>query len=167
MPVDLKSGESYYINREGEIQTEEEVLEDMLLKELVEATDNNSKAKLLLNLGQLKEKNDNYESAEEYYRMGVDLCTDNELVTYFLLNNIGYCLNELDRSSEAEVYLRNAIKYNPDIANAYKNLGISLEKQEKYKAAAESYLKGNSVNPEDKRCMRLYSELLKSHLEIT
>jgi tetratricopeptide (TPR) repeat protein len=164
--IDLRK-DIFYINREGKFLTEDEALEEENLKSLKKTADINKKAEIWLSLGQIKERANDYAAAEQYYRRGVKLNTNHGKYSYFLLNNIGYCLNMLGKYSEAEVFLRKAIDFDPERANGYKNLGISMERQEKYKEAAELYLKGNSANPSDERCKNLYTNLQLKHPDIS
>ena len=70
------------------------------------------------------------------------------------------------RHSEAEEFCQAAIEIDPDRYNAWKNLGVSLEKQSKMEDAALSYCEATDRNPEDPRAFRLLEDLLMAYPEL-
>jgi Flp pilus assembly protein TadD len=66
-------------------------------------------------------------------------------------DNRGYCLNQLQRFSEAERFCKKAIEIKASWHNAYKNLGVSMEGQGYYVEAAKLYLMALSKTPADGR----------------
>jgi len=80
-------------------------------------------------LGQLAEKDRQYTAALDQYARGLELKPSDQRTLYFLYNNMGYCLNLLERYQEGERYCRSAIEIDAWLANAYKNLGVSLAGQ--------------------------------------
>ena len=72
----------------------------------------------------------------------------------------------LGRHSEAEEFCQAAIEIDPDRYNAWKNFGISLEKQGKMENAALSYCEATERGPEDPRAFRLLEDLLMAHPEL-
>ena len=121
-------------------------------------------------LGITKEQQDDYSAALSYYKKGLkfyaQVKNQDSRTAYFLHNNAGYCLNILDKHSEAEKLCRKALEINPSLPNAYKNLGISLEEQKRYKEAAEAYIKGTKVFPWDNRSLLNLYKLLDSKPKI-
>ncbi|MGA2642910.1 MAG: tetratricopeptide repeat protein, partial [Spirochaetia bacterium] len=84
------------------------------------------KAFCLLALGQLKEKQDDYAEAMGWYQKAFEMEPGKDSTWYLLNNNLGYCLNRLDRHAEGAEACRSAIRIDPDRHNAWKNLGIAL-----------------------------------------
>jgi len=72
----------------------------------------------------------------------------------------------LGRHSEAQEFCQAAIEIDPDRYNAWKNFGISLEKQGKMEDAALSYCEAIDRGPEDPRAFRLLEDLLMAHPEL-
>ena len=104
-----------------------------------------------------------YNYALEYYLRGIrDDSVEDKVVSYFLYNNAGYCLNNLGEHKEAEGFCRQAIAIDSTRHNAYKNLGIALQGQEKYQEAAKAYRTADSICPEDPRAKNLLNNLIKN-----
>lgn len=93
-------------------------------------------------LGQLAEKDRQYAAALDQYARGLELKPKDRKTLYFLYNNTGYCLNLLDRYPEGERYCRSAIETDPWLANAYKNLGVSLTGQKRMAEAFCAHIEG-------------------------
>ena len=121
-------------------------------------------------LGIASEQQGNYTAASAYYDKGLKAYERSKRPdtsnAYFLHNNAGYCLNKLGKHKEAEKLCRKALAIDPSRPNAYKNLGLSLEGQRHYKAAAESYLTGTKVFPGDNRSLIHLHRLLSEKPEI-
>jgi tetratricopeptide (TPR) repeat protein len=128
--------------------------------------DPGEKAHCCLNIGQLMEQLDNYEGAVEYYLQAYSLEPVNPVDWYLIHNNLGYSLNKLSRYSEAERYCRTAIQINPERYNAYKNLGIALEGQEKWLEAASNYILSTRAEPSDPRALQHLENLLENHPDL-
>jgi tetratricopeptide (TPR) repeat protein len=82
-------------------------------------------------LGQLAEKDRLYTAALDQYARALELKPNNQRTLYFLYNNTGYCLNLLARYKEGERCCRQAIEIDGWLANAHKNLGVSLAGQKR------------------------------------
>jgi len=134
---------------------------------VLESTDDaQTRAAAYLRLGQLAEQDDRIQLAHQYYLEGLALGPQHKAVAYLLHNNTGYCLNALARSEEAERYCRLAIKIDPDRHNAFKNLGISLERQGDLVGAARAYIGATRIEPRDPRALHLLEKLLADHPEV-
>ena len=72
----------------------------------------------------------------------------------------------LGRHSEAQEFCQAAIEIDPVRYNAWKNFGISLEKQGKMEDAALSYCEATDRGPEDPRAFKLLEDLLMAHPEL-
>jgi tetratricopeptide (TPR) repeat protein len=117
------------------------------------------KAEYILKQGQLMEQMQNHTAAAAFYRAGLALEPTNVFNWYFMNNNLGYCLNMAGNYVEGEYYCRAAIMIDPNPANAYKNLGVALEGQERYKEAAESYIQAVKANARDPRGYQILVKL--------
>ena len=71
-------------------------------------------------------------------------CSDHRV-----FSNLGVILKDLGKLKEAELCQRNAIKLNPDFANAYSNLGNILRDLGKLKEAESSFRKAIQLNPDN------------------
>ncbi|MCZ6775146.1 MAG: tetratricopeptide repeat protein [Ignavibacteria bacterium] len=104
------------------------------------ASDAEEEATAYFVLGQTMERIRDFESALRFYLQGVELEPHEQFYQYFFRNNIGYSLNQLKRYEEAEAYLWEAIMIDSSRANAFKNLGLSLEGQGKLAEAAPCFI---------------------------
>lgn len=111
----------------------------------------NEVAGFLLREGAYCEKARDYESGIVFYSACVDLSVEDPMIRYFSLNNLGFCLNFFRRFDEAEKVLRQAIAFDPEKYNSWKNIGVSLEWQGQYEEAAECYLKAYNVSKGEPR----------------
>lgn len=125
------------------------------------AGDPERKAAYILTQGQLMEQMQNYTAAAVFYRAGLTLEPANSETWYFMNNNLGYCLNMAGNFVEGEYYCRAAIKIDPKWQNAYKNLGMALEGQERYKEAAESYIQAVKANARDPRAYQILVKMVE------
>ena len=91
--------------------------------------DPEDRAYCYLILGQLAEKSRKYSAALEHYAKGIELRPSDKRTAYFLYNNTAHCLNRQGRYAEAERNCRLAIDIDSQVANAFKNLGVSLAGQ--------------------------------------
>jgi tetratricopeptide (TPR) repeat protein len=91
-------------------------------------------------LGQLTEKDQKYTAAIDRYAHALELKPTDKKILYFLHNNTAYCLNVLARYEEAERYCRTAIEIDGGMANAYKNLGVSMAGQKKMTEAFRAHI---------------------------
>ena len=125
------------------------------------------KASCYKGMGQLMEQIENFEAAIKYYSEAMALEPVNSETWYFIFNNLGYSLNQLQRYAEAEPYCRRAIEIEPRRHNAYKNLGVSLEGQSDYAGAASCYIKAVHQNASDPRALKHLVELAEKYPIVT
>jgi tetratricopeptide (TPR) repeat protein len=138
-----------------------------ILKELLEmARNNEEKAHSYLTFGQFMEQEENFAAAVEYYTQASLLEHTNTETSYFINNNLGYSLNKLGKFEEGEKYCRKAIEIDPNLHNAYKNLGISLEGQDHYEEAANNYVQATKLESLNPRAAGHLQDLLERHPEI-
>jgi tetratricopeptide (TPR) repeat protein len=74
-------------------------------------------------------------------------------------------MNQLERYSDAEKDLREAIRLDPSRANAFKNLGLSLEGQGRFGDAARSFISAVRADASDPRALKHLEELAGQHKE--
>ena len=98
---------------------------------------------VLNNLGQAIEKLGRYKDAEVIFKKSI------KIKPYaFTLSNLANLLNFLDRAEEAEIYLRMAIKENPNEYAYYINLGAIIANLGKLGEAESLLKKAVSLNPD-------------------
>ncbi len=137
------------------------------MSRLIRVTDDSEKkAFCLLSLGQLMEQRGDYESALDDYKRAMMLEPLNDCSWYFIHNNIGCCLNHLERYEEAEQSCREAILIDPARYNAFINLGVSLEAQDRFLEAARSFLSALEADADDIELIDHVEELVDEHSEI-
>lgn len=133
---------------------------------LAECADPGEKAQMCFHQGQLMEQVGEWESAIKFYLMALEMGAQLTLDRYFLHNNLGYSLNQLGRFYEAAAHLREAIRLGQGRANAFKNLGLSLEGQNKLAEAARSYIAAVRANASDDRALMHIEDLAERHKEL-
>lgn len=111
-------------------------------------------------VGSLMEQNQRYADAVNWYSEACKYKSSTLEIAYFSQNNLAFCFNILDRYREAELCCRRAISLDQERHNAYKNLGIALEAQNKYKEAAECYIKACILCPHDPRSFKCLQNLV-------
>lgn len=124
-----------------------------------------ARADCLSRMAVAMENSGDYELALDAYLRAFDLPHKSKEISYFLHNNIGFCLNQLGRYGEAAKYCRIAIEIDPGRHNAHKNLGVSLQNQGRYVEAAKSYIRAVQICPEDRRALVHLEELIAGHRE--
>ena len=132
---------------------------------LAHTTDLDARAEMYFFIGQAMEHVNDFESAYRFYLVALELKPSNVFYQYFIHNNIGFSLNQLNRHVEAEKYLREAIAIEPERLNGHKNLGLSLEGQGRYSEAARSLIAAVQANASDSRALRHLEELAERHPE--
>jgi len=130
---------------------------------LAETTDVEEKAEMYFVLGQTMEHVQDYESAFRFYTMALECEPKNKFHWYFIHNNIGFSLNQLERYSDAEQYMREAIRIEPNRSNAFKNLGLSLEGQGRVGEAARSFIAAVRADASDPRAFWHLKELAETN----
>lgn len=133
---------------------------------LAGARNSDEKAGMYFYLGQAMEHVKDWESAFRFYTKALEQEPGDKLIWYFIHNNIGFSLNQLERYSDAEKYLLDAIAIDAGRANAFKNLGLSLEGQRRFVEAAQSFIAAVEANAADPRALRHLEELSRRHKEV-
>jgi tetratricopeptide (TPR) repeat protein len=133
---------------------------------LSKTTDLEKKAEAYFHLGQAMEHVKDWESAFRFYTKALEFEPRTKFYWYFIHNNIGFCLNQLKRYSDAEKYLREAITIDSSRANAHKNLGLSLEGQGRFVEAAQSFIGAVRADASDPRALKHLEELAGQHKEL-
>jgi Flp pilus assembly protein TadD len=133
---------------------------------LAGTSDVEASAEVLFHLGQTMERVRDWESAIRWYTQAMELRPRSVFYWYLIHNNIGFSLNQQERFVDAEVYLRKAILIDPRRANAFKNLGLSLEGQGRLAEAARSYVASVRADAADPRALRHLEELVERHSEV-
>lgn len=129
-------------------------------------SDLESKAGCILAMGQAAEQVEDYEGAIRFYKEALSLEPCSTATWYFIHNNLGFSLNILGQFSEGEAYCRRAIAIDSSRPNAFKNLGIALEGQDRRNEAAQCYVTATRVNASDPRALALLEALLSKHPEL-
>ncbi len=133
---------------------------------LASESDLERKASCVLALGQTMEQCNDFPSAIRFYREAMAMEPSRNDTWYFIHNNLGYCYNQVGQFDEGERCCRFAIQINPLRPNGYKNLGIALAAQGKYREAVISYITGTLTYSGDARSFKLLQELIKEHPEL-
>ena len=133
---------------------------------LASESDLEVKASCVLALGQTMEQCNDFPAAITFYREAMAMEPMRNDTWYFIHNNLGYCYNQVGQFDEGERCCRSAIQINPFRPNGYKNLGIALAAQGKYREAAISYITATFNHAGDARSFKLLQELIKEHPEL-
>lgn len=110
---------------------------DYLRQNMALQPDTEHKAHCVLAMGQTMEQVGDYEAAVRFYREAFAHEPVNTGVWYFINNNLGFSLNALGRFEEGEQYCRAAITIDRQRPNAFKNLGLALQGQRRFREAAQ------------------------------
>ena len=97
----------------------------------------------LMNQGFKYHSKGNISEAIKYYQNFINL----DFIDYKVFSNYGNILKEIGKLEDAELYLRKAIKINPEYAIAHSNLGSILKEIGKLKEAEISTKKAIKLNP--------------------
>jgi tetratricopeptide (TPR) repeat protein len=117
-------------------------------------------------LGCLMEQVSDYEGAVRFYRQALGLEPCRNKIWYFIHNNLGYSLNQLGDYDGAIPYLRRAIEIDPELPNAYKNLGLAFEAKENFAESAELFIAATQADASDPRSLAHLENLISSHPEL-
>lgn len=128
---------------------------------------NENKAHCHLALGQIATDEKRFAVAMEHFHSALALRPEKRKVKYVLHNNIGFCLNQLNRHIEAEKYCRAAIDIDWTRASAFRNLGISLKGQGNLISAAWVLAEAIITDPTDSRARQIVEQLVKSNPRLT
>mgnify|MGYP001821314176 FL=1 len=151
-----------FCNRTGQQERAVSFVERLL--ELSQNSD--QRAHCLLMLAQLRQEMGDFDSAKAYYEEALELEEFEDITLYFIHNNFGYLFIQLGQFEEAETHLERAISIDPELANAYKNLGLACEGRGRLEAAVECYITATQVEPYDARSMVHVENLLSKHPEL-
>ena len=130
------------------------------------ASDAEEEATAYFVLGQTMERICDFESALRFYLQGVALEPHEQFYQYFFRNNIAFSLNQLKRYEEAEAYLWEAITIDSSRANAFKNLGLSLEGQGKLAEAVNCFIAAIRTDASDPRALSHLEGLAAEHEQV-
>jgi tetratricopeptide (TPR) repeat protein len=133
---------------------------------LANAADAELEASYEHQMGLLHESFGDFPAAAAHYRRGLSLEPANLATAYWLANLLAYCLQATGKFVEAEFYARQAIQVLPIMPNAYKNLGLALKGQGRFKEAAEAFIQATKADPSDGRALCLLDNLLAAHPEM-
>lgn len=126
-----------------------------------------NKAHCHLALGQIATDERRFAVALEHFNSALALRPEKRKVKYVLHNNIGFCLNQLNRHVEAERYCRAAIDIDWTRASAFRNLGISLKGQGNLIGAAWVLVEAINTDPNDARSRQIVEQLVKTNPGLT
>jgi tetratricopeptide (TPR) repeat protein len=121
---------------------------------------------LLFRYGQIAEQTGDYAAAETLYRNSLSLKPPAPDTEYWVNNNLGFCLNTLGRFGEAEEYLKAAIEIFSDRSNAFKNLGLCYQGQERFAEAADMFVAATRANAADARSLAHLEDLVEARPEL-
>jgi tetratricopeptide (TPR) repeat protein len=136
-------------------------------KEVLQSGDPGAIATYFFKQGCRFEQMRDYRKAADAYRQALAHEPSDRGTWYFIHNNLGFSLNQLQEFQEGERLCRKAIQIDPDRPNAHKNLGLALVGQGRLVEAAPCYLESALVSRGlDPRGMMLLSGLLRDHPEV-
>jgi len=121
---------------------------------------------MLISEGCYCEKVKDFSNAIRFYESSLPYNTTVTRYKYFRLNNLAFCLNYMRKFKESEPHLRNAIDICPTQHNAWKNLGVCLEHQDRNEDAARSFMNAIILRPSDKRAARHFMRLMARHPDL-
>jgi tetratricopeptide (TPR) repeat protein len=131
------------------------------------AVDDQERVSCGLAMGQLQEQLGDFEAAVRYYAAALELKPEDDNRLYWLHNNLGYSLIQLDRAKEAIAVLEPAVTIGRDRPNAYKNLGLAHTLLGAYAIATAYFVSATQANAADARSLRLLEELIEAHPEVS
>jgi tetratricopeptide (TPR) repeat protein len=136
-------------------------------KEVLRSGDPGAIATYFLRQGCRFEQMRDYPRAADAYRQALAHEPSDRATWYFIHNNLGFSLNQLQQFQDGERLCRKAIQIDPDRSNAHKNLGLALAGQGRFVEAVPCYLESALVSQgSDPRGMMLLSGLLREHPEV-
>ncbi|MCW0218068.1 MAG: tetratricopeptide repeat protein [Prosthecobacter sp.] len=116
-----------------------------------------------LALGQLEESRGDYTAAIKQYGKALSLEPCSQETWYFIHNNLGYSLNQLNKHDSAVPYLERALEIDPARPNAYKNLGLAQEALGELAKAAELFILATRVDAADSRSLNHLLAMMESN----
>ena len=139
---------------------------DCLRQSMALESDLDRKAGCVLAMGQAMEHVGDFAAAARYYREAFAYEPSQTHTWYFIHNNLGYSLNQLGDFAQGERYCRAATSIDPRRPNAFKNLGLALQGQQRWEEAARCFVQATQVEAADPRSLRHLEELLRAHPEL-
>jgi len=131
------------------------------VEKLLELSDDPERhASYCLALGCDMEKINDYKGAVRFYRQALALEPRRAGVSYWIHNNLGYSLNQLQAYDDAMPLLRRAIEIDPQKPNAYKNLGLASQAIGHLEEAAKLFVRATQVDAADPRSLKHLEELM-------
>jgi tetratricopeptide (TPR) repeat protein len=119
-----------------------------------------------LALGCHMEQIHDYQEAVQFYRRALAMEPCRDKVWYYIHNNLGYSLIQLQDYDGAIPYLRRAVEIDPELPNAYKNLGLAFEAKGNLAEAAELFVAATQADASDPRSLAHLENLVASHPEL-
>jgi tetratricopeptide (TPR) repeat protein len=139
---------------------------DRIRQRLELPLDSEDRAIELLRLGICHEKRQAWQEAVDAYSGAVEIGTPDQKLQYFSFNNLGYSLIQLRRFAEAEGPCLRAIEVDSERHNAYKNLGLAFQGQERWLDAALCFVKAYGICPADRRAWVHLEQLLHAYPDL-
>jgi tetratricopeptide (TPR) repeat protein len=144
-----------------------EPIAKMYFERLIANTDDPEKrAGYYVNMGGSMVRQQNFDLAIYFYSQAFSLEPENTTTWCLINNNLGFCLNQVGRFSEAEGYCRSAIKIDSECHHAYKNLGVTLAGLGQYVEAARNFIEAARADATALLSMKLLDQLTVEHPEI-
>ncbi len=107
-----------------------------------------------------------YQGSVWFYKACLEFKTNDRGLSFYRLNNLGFCLNFIKKFKEAEAYLHTANELMPKKYNAWKNLGVSLEHQGITEETAKCYMRAINMSNAEKRSVKHLMRLIARHPEL-
>ena len=133
---------------------------------LVQVEGSEKQAACFLALGQIEEQKRDYFTAATRYQSGIALKPRDRRTAYLLLNNLGFCLNEMRQHEAAVTHLEQALEINPALSNAYKNLALSHQGTGNLRRAAELFIAATRANAADPRSLHHLERLIEANPDL-
>jgi len=115
---------------------------ESMLRQAVEATPNDARARL--DLGLVLELQNHYDQAEEQYLAALAIDADFAEAA----SNLGLLLRDRHRLDEALPLLRHAVEVSPALSEAWMNLALALEDSDQGLAALDAYRRAVRLEPD-------------------
>lgn len=124
------------------------------------------KARLYVYLGQSHQRTGAYAEATTAYEAALRLQPRDPWSAYFANNNLGNCLNQLERYAQAGEACRRAIELNRYCPHGWRNIGISLEGLGDLAGAFSAFVQATRYYPADCRACELLENLVDRQPEL-
>jgi tetratricopeptide (TPR) repeat protein len=114
-------------------------------------------------LGELLQTLQEHQSASQAFRRALALEPTDRRNWYVAHHKLAVSLMEMRQYPEAEAYLRQAIRIEPEWHDAYTDLGRTLTSLEQYAEAAKLFVKATILSPYYPDALRYLEDLLDEH----